>query len=124
MLVSIYLFFKTILKREKEAVIISDKGIYRSKCYIFSKPIFIDWKNIDVFSYEYHDIDQRRGRGRIRIRKQNRPIWIFFNDNSICLNLKQEFYDNLSIIDKISCHLLNFKDGMNFIYERQFKSLS
>ena len=77
-----------------------------------------------MFSYEYHDIDQRRGRGRIRIRKQNRPIWIFFNDNSICLNLKQEFYDNLSIMDKLSCHLLNFKDGMNFIYERQFKSLS
>ncbi len=111
---TIYLFFKTILKREKEAVIINDKGIYRSKCHIFSKPILIDWKNIDVFSYEYHDIDKRRG-GRIRIRKQNHPIWIFFNDNSICLNLKQEFYDNLSIMDKIACHLTSITSkGYNF----------
>ena len=102
---TIYLFFKTVLKREKEAVIISDKGIYQSKCHIFSKPILIDWKNIDVFSYEYHDMYQRIG--KVEVRKQNRPVWILFNNNSICLNLKQEFYDNLPIINKIACHLTN-----------------
>lgn len=55
---TVYIFFKTVLKKEKEAVIISDKGICRTKWYIFSKPVFIDWDNIDVFAPECYGIER------------------------------------------------------------------
>lgn len=92
----IYLFIKVLFKRKEEAVIINEKGIYRSKWYIFSKPIFIDWNNIDVYTSVYHYISRTSSSGM---------PWLVFNNNSICLTLKKEFYDNLSVMEKIACTL-------------------
>lgn len=95
-----------LFKRKEEAVIINDKGIYRSKWYIFSKPIFIDWNNIDVYTSVYHYIS--------RTSNSNMP-WLVFNNNSMCLTLKKEFYDNLSVMEKIACTLTSLTSkGYNF----------
>lgn len=110
---TVYIFIKAVLKKEKEAVIINDKGIYRNKLYIFSKPIFIDWNNIDIYTAEYNEYSRRNNK-KVKI-NQKSPIWLFFNNNSICLTLKQEFYDSLSIIDKIACLLTSLtSNGHNF----------
>ncbi len=90
----IYLFIKVLFKRKEAAVIISNKGIYRSKWYIFSKPMFINRNSIDVYTSTYHYISRNSSSGM---------PWLFFNNNSICLTLKKEFYDNLSIMEKIAC---------------------